>query len=293
MNGLPLPQLPAGQGFPPIEELDPLNLLNSQHKQQIDSLQSSFNQQQQLIRRNTDNQLQMLNRGYDIEYKALREHFDRVEATEENMRRFVDTITNLNTKYALRADKAQGKIDPDLQDLESRKQQDLQKLNMQYHDKMTAYKVFEKLRDDGKLDPDEFLQQTLELAGVNVPISYLKPPTLGELTKEMLAVSFAAKRGDKEAIKRLETLKGRRETLLAQLPPGEADAIRKSTQLSTSGIKGRKPGTFAESVAQAKPTMRWPLQRERPIETVPTAEELRKQGTKEAYERGRQLGYWN
>jgi len=57
---------------------------------------------------------------------------------------------------------------------------------------------------------------------------------------------------------------------------------------------GTVGGTFSDKVAESykKPVRREPIRRQPGIAPEPTAIELRQQGTREAYEMGKRLGYW-
>lgn len=126
MNGLPLAPLPIETGTEDIFNTDPLTILQQQFDQATKQVNFGFEQQRQNISRDSDNKLQMLNREYDIEYRALQERFSRLEDTKETAQRWQDAVTQLNTKYALAVNRTQGKIQPDLQDLEAAKQKQMQ-----------------------------------------------------------------------------------------------------------------------------------------------------------------------
>jgi len=125
-------------------------------------------------------------------------------------------------------------------------------LEFQQQERLIEINAYKKARDAGKLDPDEYLQLALKTVGVNIPIGYLKPPTLEELMRAKFDAILA---GDTKTEQRLTQ---EQEALFRQVSPDIATAYRKADRLS--GLETRRkrrrrpeePGTFAEKIMAAK-----------------------------------------
>jgi len=263
MNGLNLAQLPAqtqAAQMTGVDELDPLKILEDQRKRAIQQLESDVAQQQQLITRKSRNQMDILQRKYQIEVAAMRRKFEGVpqsQRDEKFMQRARNDWIRLNAHYAMQEEQIQGKVQPDLQDLEMAKQQQLQQLQRQQEEKLIKINHIKELEAKGIItDPTYSLQEQYAVAGLNVPITAFTPKDplkrAREFTRAMIA---AAMTGDTEKMQRLQL---GREGSLEQLSPDTAEAFRKAGQLS--GLETRRkrkrgieePGTFAEGIIKAK-----------------------------------------
>jgi len=262
MNGLNLAQLPAqtqAAQMTGVDELDPLKVLEDQRKRTIQQLESDVAQQQQLITRKSRNQMDILQQKYKIEIAAQKRKYESVpksQRDEKFYQRAWDDWNRLNTHYAMQETQIQGKVQPDLQDLEMAKQQQLQQLQGQQEEKLIKINHIKELEAKGIItDPTYSLQEQYAVVGINVPITAFrtKDPLkqAREYTRAMIA---AAMSGDTEKMQRLQQ---EREGTLGQLPLDTAEAFRKAGQLSGLTARRRKrgveePGTFAEGIIEAK-----------------------------------------
>jgi len=257
MNGLNLAQLPAQNQ---LGNIDPLNILEDQYNRAIQQLNVNFDQQRQLVIRKPDNQINILKQQYDIEVNALRRKFESVPKSQrgvEFLQRTRNELNGLNKKYAMREAQIRGKVRPDLQDLEAVKQQQLQQLQIQRAEKIIRFNNIKELVEKGIItDPYAALKEQYEIVGYNIPTSEFQPRSFREIARENIAQAFhAMEKGDKSGA---QAILQQNEGILAQLPPDEATAFRKSARLSTLELRRKKrgpeePGTFAEKVAEAKP----------------------------------------
>ena len=287
---------------PAIAEIintDPLDILEEQYNRGVQQLDVGFAESRQLATRKSRNQMDILQRRYEIDVNTLRNKYESVprsKRTKESLQQAWNDWNQLNAQYAKQAEQIQGKTEPDLMDLEAGKQQQLQELQFKRDEKRIKINTIRELAaKDFIKDPYAALQEQYAVIGYNIPTSEFRPPDVRGALKELIAQKLDAIRsGDTQTT---EAISQRVEPLLSQLPLNEANAIRKSTQLSELGAKRKKrgpeePGTFAEGIMAAKPITRMEKARGQ-LGLQPTPEELRNRGTKEAYEQGKRLGYWD
>jgi len=258
MNGLNLAQLPAQAQTQ--DELDPMKILEDQRKRAIQQLESDVAQQQQLITRKSNNQLNILQRRYKIEAESLVNRYERGAKTKEELQRHYDELMKMNTRYSMQAEQIQGKVQPDLQDLEMAKQQQLQQLQKQQEEVLVRFSELDEAVANGIItDPVFAVKRKLQLLGHEagqLPITAFKPKSIGDMLSEIMDKKMVAiLSGDVEAEQRLEQ---EQEILFRQVSPDIATAYRKADRLS--GLETRRkrkrgveePGTFAEGIIEAK-----------------------------------------
>lgn len=260
MNGLNLAQLPAQNQFEQLEGIDPLNILEDQHNRAIQQLDIQFSRNQQFATRKANNQMDVLQKKYQIEVAALKQKYESIpqnQRDEKTVRRAWEEWNSLNTRYSLQTEGIRGSVQPDIQDLESEKQQQLQRLQTQRNEKTIRLSNVKELAAKGVItDPYAALKEQYEIVGYNIPISEFKPKSPREVAREYISQALSAMSekdtsGAQTALKQVEGV-------LEQLPPNEAEAFRKSARLSTLEARRRKPGkeepgTFASRIIEAKP----------------------------------------
>lgn len=304
MNGLPLQQMPIAE----ITNVNPLKWIDEKYKRNLQQLQTEYEQQQMVINQSPENAIQILNREYEIEYRALDNRFRRLPDSEEKRRQAADAVEKLNATFARKATRLRGKVVPELRALDIQMQQAQQQLKWQRAEKELKIKHIQELLDKGIVtDRAGALAEQYQLADYNIPASYFRQPDpTQEIIRINMAIMEANKKGDNRTVAALEN---RRATLMRKISPDVAEAAEKSTRLS--GLETRKkrqrtaeePGTLAEEIREiknksAKTTMPFGgFGTMGVVPTIgkrkPTAGELRKRGTQEAYEEGKRLGYWN
>lgn len=261
MNGLNLAQLPAQTQTQ--DELDPMKILEDQRKRAIQQLESDVAQQQQLITRKSNNQMNILQRKYEIEVAALRKKYESIPRSQQDERvhrRAWDEWNRLNTHYSLQTEQIQGKVQPDLQDLEMAKQQQLQQLQKQQEEVLVRFSELDEAVANGIItDPVFAVKRKLQLLGHEagqLPITAFKPQDPMDAVRENMRAKMAAHfAGDTETEQRLAQ---EQEILLGQVPSDVATAVHKADRLS--GLETRRkrrrrveePGTFAEGIIEAK-----------------------------------------
>jgi len=207
----------------------------------------------------------------------------------------------------------------------AQRQQMLTQLQQGYQQKQRDLKMIQNLVDKGIIkDPHAALQEQYAMVGISLPISAFRPPkplTMEQIAEQQAVISFqimsleeAAKTATGEERKTIllqlaELNKERTELMGIQLPEYK-EAIDKSNKLTNVGLQmqaGRKPGTLAEGIWQKKQKQTKPrviqwrgfsyggltTPKKEETKTQPTPTELRGRGTKEAYEEGKRLGYWD
>lgn len=263
-KGLPLAQLPLQTAQPTVEEIisvDPMEWINKSYQRATQQIQEQFAQNQAAISRQTNNRLQMLQREYNIEEAALQQKYKNLPKDEQNRTREWQEFNDLRKKYLLAAEKARGKITPDLQDLESQRQQTLQQLQWQQTEKLIQLKQLDRLVQEGKLLPEYAAQEKYALAGHNIPVTNFKGEDLYDrIIATGMALTDAEERGDEDTAAALRIKLEEYNTQLAGVDPDAAKAVRKRTTESLAGLESRKksrvrePKTIAEGIRQIKNT---------------------------------------
>jgi len=159
---------------------DPADILGQQHERQILQFQNESTQNESLLREQTDNRLRTLQEEFRIKADAMRQKYESIplqQRTEEVNRRAQQEWDNLVRDMNLASTRIEGKIRPDLQRLQLSAQQDLQNLREKQFQDNLKLQTYKELADEGKLDPDEYKALTLRLAGIDVPLSYLREET--------------------------------------------------------------------------------------------------------------------
>ena len=222
MNGLSFQQLPAQQ----IQQIDPFELLGQQHQQQLEGIENLFVDDEQRIYSSAQHNLNVAWQKYNIELRYL--EGSNLKIDEKRKR-----LNQLNQKYELAFTTIKEKIRPDVDNLNSQKQNLIQKAEYNQMLKQTRLNQIRELVDKEVIqDPYAALQEQLQILGYSYPISALKPPTEEEWAAGLV-----------------------RQALLEK-SPRYPTAKKKATRLQRATARAtrptRKPGTMAEGVQQIK-----------------------------------------
>jgi len=306
--------LPAQQE----QETDVFGILDQQYQREMKNLDANFAQTQEEMLRETRYKLKTLFDKYKTEWNYVKKL--RIPADQKRQK-----LLQLNNKYELAMITAKSKVKPTIDVVNNQRQQTLGQLQQAYQQKQRDLRLVQKLVDDGIIqDPDAAKQRQYAMVGVSLPISAFRPPrelSMEEIAERQATISFqiinleevvktATGEERNTILLQLADLKRQRIELMGVALPEYKEAIDKSNKLTNVGLQmqaGRKPGTLAEGIwqqkrKQIKPTVQkrhwaagWTMptgkKEETKIQLTPT--ELRAQGTKDAYEKGKKLGYWD
>ena len=249
-GGLPVEQLPAAQQQG-AQGIDPFELLNQQHSQQMEQIENLFAGGEDEIYSKAQYNLDTLWQKYNIELRYLQG--TKLKADEKRKK-----LNSLNQKYELAFTTAKERVRPDVDKLNQQKQQLLQRTESGRMVKETRLNQIKDLVEKGIIqDPYAALQEQLQVMGYSVPLSALKPPD----PMEQYAAEIR-----RQAMEALSTY---------------PEAKRKSTQISRAvERRTRKPGTMAEGVAAQLAGVRVPAGRPRAAVT-PKYRQNRQTGEKQ------------
>ncbi len=220
MNGFPFQQLPATQ------EIDPFELLNQQHTQQLAGIEDMFAGEEQRVYADVQYQLNTLRQKHQVEL-----------ATLEKLRRYLkpevyqQRLIALSNKHNLQVITAKEKVSPDVDKINAQKQDMFKRAEFNRATKEVRLNQIRELAEKGIIqDPYAALQEQLQIVGYSYPISALRPPDPMELARRQA-----------------------REAALAALPTYPA-AKKKATKISGAVARRamKKPGTMAEGIQQIK-----------------------------------------
>ena len=300
-----MPALPIQQE----EDFNAENLLNQQYQQQLDQIEQEVKNAQQTATSDAQYKMNTLQRKYQIERREIESL--RIPADKKR-----EKLLGLNTKYELAATTIRGKIQPDLDSLQMQRQQAMQQAQIGLQNKLQELSYIERNGQEWGIDPKFIEARKLQVLGISVPTAWLKEQNPQERLVE-LAVTIAALEGQAETAKgeerksilsQIQALHQERREVMSRLIPGVAGPAKTASKLTEAAAgagAGRKPGTLAEGMVREKrkalkidttqfrgfaPIVK-SKQEKKTIESTPA--ELRAQGTKEAYEKGKRLGYWD
>lgn len=202
MNGLPLPQLPAAEQ---ITDIDPLKILTDRYTQMVKQVGVQFDQADQFLSRDTDNKLRMLDREYQIELDAMKRKYESVpksQRDEQYFQRANQDWIQLNKKYALADERTRGRIRPDLEESNAKRQQTLQQLQQDFENRKIRMDQTKRIAEKYGWPQEYLLKEMYALAGHDVPVTAFKPPDpIERLIQLNMARADAEKQGDMGAVK--------------------------------------------------------------------------------------------
>lgn len=314
------------------------NLLDEQFNTDLTGLEQTYQSELGHLDKPLLDQKRSLQRQYDI--KA--DYLERQYLTDED---FVGQLTNLNRQLELGAAKLEDKEGPTREKLLTSYHGDKSQLLQKYSQNKIRIQQIQDLVDAGHLSSDVGTQQQLNIIGINVPLTELKPLSLPEQLKdlqnfeqqladieknyfvvqtkwgkpelkyapggdaqykdaELVEITPDIKQGWQDLKMRRTATQGAILDILGLVEPQRAIVQRKARRL-TGAIVQQSLG-FKNEVEKSKqqilrkyrgfgglgpgPAFAVPVTPSRLKQ--PSAQELRRKGTREAYEEGRKLGYW-
>lgn len=330
MPGLPFQNLPAVQ-----ENINIFNLLDEQFETDLTGLEQSHQFELNRLDKPLLDQKRSLQRQYDI--KA--DYLERQHLTDED---FTKQLTNLNRQLELGAAKFEDKQAPVREQLLTSYHKDKSQLLQKHSQNKIRIQQIQDLVNAGHLSSDVGTQQQLNILGINVPLTELKPLSLPEQLKdlqnfeqqladveknyfvvqknklmyapsgdaqykdaELVEVSPDIKQGWQDLQMRRRATQGAILDVLGLIEPQRAIVQRKARRL-TGAVVQQSLG-FKNEIKKSKQQILGRYHQFRGLAPVdittlrgtttrqpkqPTPQELRRKGTREAYEEGRRLGYW-
>ena len=246
-----MPVLPVQE-----EQGDVMSLLNQQYQQQLQQIDSSFAGQQENIMSDVRYKLQEISDKYQTE----RRYIEGLKIPIDQKRQ---KLLQLNANYELRAISAKSKIRPDMDNLNSQKNQMMQRLQGGFQAKVQELEVIERNGQEWSVDPQLIEARKMQAIGITLPAAWFKQAdpqkqlinlavAIGAL-EEQAATAKGEER--KNILLQIERLHQERESVMSKMIPGFEAPIRSATKLSRVALAagaGRKPGTLAEGMVREK-----------------------------------------
>jgi len=162
-------QLPGAQLQP--QEIDPFELLNQQHTQQLEGIENLFAGEEQRIYSDVQYQLNALQQKHQVELATL-EKLRRHLKPEVYQQRLIA----LSNKHNLQVITAKEKVRPDVDKIDAQKQDMFRRAEFNRAIKEVKLNQMRELAEKGVIqDPYAALQEQLQVLGYSYPISALKP----------------------------------------------------------------------------------------------------------------------
>jgi len=264
MNGLPLPDISNPSNVSNISDItntDPLALINQNHKQQMELLQRQRTEEQTNITRDTNNRLRMLKREYAIREQALKRKWEtpgrRQQDTKSHQQEWQE-YNDLMMNYQIKASAIQGKIQPDLKDLEAKWGSIEQKVEADRAQRIEHIQLIRQLQEQGIIsNPAAAIKAQFQIAGIDLPMTAFQQPDpteeLAKLGTQVINLEEQGKYQSADAIRRQMA------EITGKVSPDIVRGTKTATRLS--GLESRRkrrqvekegPGTLAEGIIQIK-----------------------------------------
>lgn len=299
-----------------LANIDPMELLGQQHGRQLERLEAEFGQQEGELKQAFTNQVGSLESQYNIE----RRYIEKAQGVDRGQK--IKQLNQLNKKYELKINDTQGRFNPHMQELGGRKRQALAEMNARRGRQEMELAIINKLAEQGVIsDPAMVQQQKLQAIGVNLPIKMFRRPRPEDVIKdaqqELRAVedvlNYFEPGHSGKGWPRKKPLRVRVfnpefsiEELEEATPQQKAlhhNAVKRQRELQNI-IAQQSVGAFLFSKAadeaaglgsgnpMANKTADLLEQGGKQQKKQLTPEELKHKGTRAAYKRGVELGYW-
>jgi len=261
MNGLPLPDISNSPNISDTINTDPLVLIDQNHKQQMELLQQQRTEEQTNITRDTNNRLRMLEREYAIREQALKRKWDatpRRQRDEESYQQEWQEYNDLMKNFQIKASGIQGKIQPDLKDLEAKWGLIEQKAEADRAQRIEYIQLIRQLQEQGIIsNPAAATKAQFQIAGINLPMTAFQQP---DPTEELVRLGMQATNLEKQGkYQTADAVRRRMAEITGKVSPDIVRGTKAATRLS--GLEGRRkkrqvekegPGTLAEGIIQVK-----------------------------------------
>lgn len=214
---------------------DPLKLLDEHYNQQLSDVDRAFGEQESMIQEQFNGQARQMQQRYGLERRFI-------EETPMDEEQRYKRVLALNQKYELSLHDLKGEAAPHFQELQAKRMQAQRKIDAWKQEASGRMKVVEELSQKGLLaDPTAALQEQLQVLGVSVPISAMRPPSrekqLQALQTELRQVEdvlnqFQMKKGEPVAYDAVgwEMVQGRRKARSRETKIKKGDELHQAYQ---------------------------------------------------------------
>jgi len=247
---------------------DPYKMWELEQKRNLDQVEKVYQMGVIETTKKTQFKLQSLNEEYAIKKESLEKEMQM--AGPEQKEKYNARFLALDTQYAIATKRLQNKDNPDLFELDSKKQQIVAQIQEEATKKKIALDTIKRLVDTGVItDPKVGLHEQLQVVGVDISLSEMRPPDprqqLAELnyyirliedqadvTKDV--TKFVKTLLSPEQQAQLDELKAKRNKILVQLNPEVASIVNRP-KLSTANrdIMENKGGTIGTMMEKEMP----------------------------------------
>jgi len=170
---------------PEIQRLattDPREIVQQQQKQALSQLEADVAAKTQEATRDAQHKLRQLAQERDVKFRHLQnKHLgpgaDKAKTPEERMKLFHDAVADLDEKMELAKLRIDGSVQPDLDEIGAQKQQIAAQIQRDFENGQLQLNLYDKLAEDGFLDPTIAKYLKLKTAGVDIPLSDVRVST--------------------------------------------------------------------------------------------------------------------
>jgi len=165
-------------GFQPTqqEQQQPnlTKVLQQQEDQAEQQLMTAYRDTHGQVTRDTQYKLQTLTKEYDIKKQSLETKYGRhnIHVDPETKKKYENELLNLNTQHALSMQRITDKIQPDLDELEMQRKQNLAQIQAGFAEKQIRLRTIQDMVDKGIVqNPTVALQEQYQTLGISMPLS--------------------------------------------------------------------------------------------------------------------------
>lgn len=273
------------QAAAPRPTIDPREMLARDYNKNLQMLDADFATRIQEATKRGQYDLRQLLAERDVRFRHLQDKHlgagvDKAKTSEERMKLFHDAVADLDKQMELAKLRIEGKVQPDLDEIDAQKNEALQQLQADFDARQIRMSTIDLLAEKGVIqDPAVAAREKYEVAGYRLSTTDLRPPQadpyremmridtfvrgldkqIEELAKpfqfgETEAEAAQRSRDLKALIQQRDTLKNYKEQqLLPQVFPQHADIFRRSGPLRKATapvvpVTGESVGTVGTAV---------------------------------------------
>ena len=250
---LETPLLPVQQE----ENFSAEGLLNQQYQQNLNQIEQEVKMGQQEATFKARYQMNTLAQKYQIE----RQQVEGLRIPADKKR---EKLLALNAKYELAATTIRGKIQPDLDSLQMRRQQAMQQVQANLQNKLQELAYIERNGQEWGIDPKLIEARKFQAIGFTLPAAWFKQQDPMEQIQTRIRqiieledqVKTTTGKERKQTLLEIERLQNEIDVIQPEIMPDFAKPAAKTatrlTRATTAAGVGRKPGTLAEGMVREK-----------------------------------------
>lgn len=164
-----------------ITALDPRKILQQQQEQEQTQLQDALLTAKETATKESRNKLQMLEQEFVVRDRQLQDKFlgptPKDKTAQDQLNEYSAAVKDLKAQMEIATLKITGKVKPDIDEIDFKGQQAIQKLQQDYRDKQLRLDTIDELEKNGTIvDPIQAKRERLQVAGIQLDISQMRAP---------------------------------------------------------------------------------------------------------------------